>query len=474
MHDLLCNRAVRPPISRHLLMWFFCLGFTGTEQLNLLRNEGRAKVAGIAVCVGGAILMVLYKGPTLLGKNQAGLDATNAQINAQFQADPDGLIGYVSLKSGLTLWHIGVLCLIANCMCMAAYLALQARLLTKYPAGLSVTAYSYLFGALLMVLTGIVMAHEWKDWTLTKSEIVAVLYAGLISSALNYGLLTWSNKILGPALVALYNPLQPVTSTILSKIFLGSPILLGSVIGGLLIIAGLYIVTWANYKEKQSLAGVKDENQQSEPLLYEDPASIEAAHKKEICLPFSIRAAAFFKIVITSISYGPDGPKRTGRGPPLLYLPSRCIFFVSSSKAKEKIFRKAAGVRIEMAHLQPRLRLLRPACQSWSRRSMATDALEELKPGEIGVVSGIPDEHLRRRGSPRPARCPEKRADSVGGWENPLMGWTSTGDPYANVGEAALSFDSEEAAKAFAGRHGWDYTELRAKKGLALGALVKI
>ncbi|KAJ0961251.1 hypothetical protein J5N97_000797 [Dioscorea zingiberensis] len=42
-------------------------------------------------------------------------------------------------------------------------------------------------------------------------------------------------------------------------------------------------------------------------------------------------------------------------------------------------------------------------------------------------------------------------------WENPLMGWTSTGDPYANVGDAALSFDSEEAAKAFAEKHGWDY-----------------
>ncbi|KAJ0031485.1 hypothetical protein Pint_13744 [Pistacia integerrima] len=31
------------------------------------------------------------------------------------------------------------------------------------------------------------------------------------------------------------------------------------------------------------------------------------------------------------------------------------------------------------------------------------------------------------------------------------MGWTSTGDPYANAGDA---FDSEETAKAFAERHG--------------------
>ncbi|KAL6212361.1 hypothetical protein ACLB2K_017581 [Fragaria x ananassa] len=38
------------------------------------------------------------------------------------------------------------------------------------------------------------------------------------------------------------------------------------------------------------------------------------------------------------------------------------------------------------------------------------------------------------------------------------MGWTSTGDPYANVGDAGLSFDSEQAAKEFAEKHGWDYT----------------
>jgi hypothetical protein len=37
------------------------------------------------------------------------------------------------------------------------------------------------------------------------------------------------------------------------------------------------------------------------------------------------------------------------------------------------------------------------------------------------------------------------------------MGWTSTGDPYANVGEAGLSFDSAESAKAFAEKHGWEY-----------------
>ncbi|KAK9153198.1 hypothetical protein Sjap_000678 [Stephania japonica] len=46
-------------------------------------------------------------------------------------------------------------------------------------------------------------------------------------------------------------------------------------------------------------------------------------------------------------------------------------------------------------------------------------------------------------------------------WENPLMGWTSTGDPYANVSDSALSFNCGEAAKAFAEKHGWDYAVVK-------------
>ncbi|KAH7425064.1 hypothetical protein KP509_11G038100 [Ceratopteris richardii] len=37
------------------------------------------------------------------------------------------------------------------------------------------------------------------------------------------------------------------------------------------------------------------------------------------------------------------------------------------------------------------------------------------------------------------------------------MGWTSTGDPYANLGDTALTFDTKESAIQFVTKYGWDY-----------------
>ncbi|XP_072968123.1 WAT1-related protein At4g19185-like [Typha angustifolia] len=261
---------------------FILAAILGVEMVNLFTNVGRVKVAATFVCVCGAILMVFYRGPTLIGP--AGLDLVG-QNEMGLKTDPQ-MIGWFSSELvgfGLERWHIGILCLIGNCFLMATYLVLQAPVLTKYPASLSLTAYSYSFGTLLMIVTGLFATNGYKDWILTPSELIAVLYAGIVASSLNYAIMTWSNKIIGPSLVALYNPLQPAMSTFLSTIFLGTPIYLGSVIGGILIIAGLYLVTWARYKERQEDTAIRYRDEDFDPLLQENLPRLKAQKKFASC-----------------------------------------------------------------------------------------------------------------------------------------------------------------------------------------------
>lgn len=86
---------------------------------------------------------------------------------------------------------------------------------------------------------------------------------------------------------------------------------------------------------------------------------------------------------------------------------------------------------------------------------------------DVGLVSGVPEEHIKTRRVR--IHCPAKNAmqsgtnnihfwqidfDTRERWENPLMGWVSTGDPMSNL---KVEFASEQEAIAHCEKMGWEY-----------------
>jgi len=164
--------ALQPAIP----VFTFLLALTvGTETVNWQRIDGKAKVGGVLVCVAGAVVMALYKGPVLLGDGFSDLNLQGMAMAGKPAPEPVSWLATLLIDAGVDMWHIGVVCLIGNCFCLATYIVYQAPLLSNYPA-LSMTAYSYLFGAGLMSLTGCFFANGPSDWTLTRTEIACVLF----------------------------------------------------------------------------------------------------------------------------------------------------------------------------------------------------------------------------------------------------------------------------------------------------------
>ncbi|KAF5274104.1 hypothetical protein FQR65_LT04502 [Abscondita terminalis] len=91
----------------------------------------------------------------------------------------------------------------------------------------------------------------------------------------------------------------------------------------------------------------------------------------------------------------------------------------------------------------------------------------ENRKSEISPVSGIPEEHVKSRRVK--IFMPTKNAMQSGTdntnhwamefetrerWENPLMGWSSSGDPLSNV---QIEFANKDDAVAFCEKNGWPW-----------------
>jgi drug/metabolite transporter (DMT)-like permease len=86
-----------------------------------------------------------------------------------------------------------------------AYPVAQQPLMGKYPS-LVVCAWGYAYGWLALAMCAITSATDASDWSFTPSSAGAVLFAGLLASALNYALMALCVELAGSLLVVRWPP----------------------------------------------------------------------------------------------------------------------------------------------------------------------------------------------------------------------------------------------------------------------------
>ncbi|KAL0731826.1 hypothetical protein Bca4012_027920 [Brassica carinata] len=240
------EKKERPAITLNFLIQFFFLALIGIEKVRLDRRDGISKVLGTALCVAGASVITLYKGPTIYTPTShlhAHLLTTNPAVLAP--------LGDAAPKN----WTLGCLYLIGHCLSWSGWLVFQAPVLKSYPARLSVTSYTLLFGIIQFVIIAAFCERDSQAWAFHSGwELFTILYAGIVASGIAFAVQIWCIDRGGPVFVAVYQPVQTLVVAIMASIALGEEFYLGGIFGAVLIIAGLYFVLYGKSEERKFAA----------------------------------------------------------------------------------------------------------------------------------------------------------------------------------------------------------------------------
>ncbi|KAH9691096.1 WAT1-related protein [Citrus sinensis] len=204
------------------------------ETVNVRRLQSLAKVIGTAVTVAGAMVMTLYKGPII-----------------NFTSGGAGSHHGSSVDSSDSHFFTGTLMLIGSCFGWAGFFILQSFTLKKYPAELSLSTLICLMGVVEGAAVSLIMERDMSAWKIGfDSRLLAAAY----SVSIAYYVQGFVSKQKGPVFVTSFSPLCMIITSALGVIILAELVHLGSILGAILIVFGLYTVVWGKSKDPPSSA----------------------------------------------------------------------------------------------------------------------------------------------------------------------------------------------------------------------------
>ncbi|KAK9673361.1 hypothetical protein RND81_12G162600 [Saponaria officinalis] len=209
------------------------------ERVEIKRRGSQAKVVGTMICVGGAMLLKFFHGQKI-HISQPNLHWTYLDHTMEHHFGPIKYPNFI----------LGPLFLLLSSVAMATWYILQAKVNENFKAPYTSSALMCFMGCIQCVAVAACANHTISDWSLKSwIRLLSSIYAGLVSSALACYLMSWTIQRKGPLFVSVFSPLLLVAVAFLSWGFQIEKLYVGTVIGSVLIVAGLYTVLWGKSKE---------------------------------------------------------------------------------------------------------------------------------------------------------------------------------------------------------------------------------
>ncbi|KAG7026175.1 WAT1-related protein, partial [Cucurbita argyrosperma subsp. argyrosperma] len=231
-HVHITYRQIVASVGMFPLAYFF----ERMEIVDLKNPRGIAKVVGTLVSLGGVMIMTFYKGPIIR-------NLWHPFIHIQHKAS--------NLHEN---WLKGSLLTVSSCISWALSYIMQAFTLKRYPAQLSLSTWMNLVGAAQSGVFAVLTQHKPGVWSVGLNiDLWCIIYSGIVCSALTVYIQLWCTEEKGPVFVTMFDPLCTVLVAALAYFVFGQKLYMGSIVGGGIVIMGLYMLLWGKEHDKFEL-----------------------------------------------------------------------------------------------------------------------------------------------------------------------------------------------------------------------------
>ncbi|KAL6618779.1 hypothetical protein ACP70R_033918 [Stipagrostis hirtigluma subsp. patula] len=208
------------------------------EKLALVHWHGKMKLLGAILCVGGTLVVSILKGRLLNLWPTHLLRDTHAKAPASPGA---------GAHHGMV---IGTLFLCGSCLGYSMWLIVQARLAKIFQSKYWATMLTCFVGSIQCFVVGVFLSHDKADWKLKWNlQLLTVVYSGVLNTGVTFVLISWAVSRRGPIYPPMFNSLSLIVAMVLDSVLLGTNIYVGSVVGTVIIVVGLYAFLWGKSEE---------------------------------------------------------------------------------------------------------------------------------------------------------------------------------------------------------------------------------